>query len=337
MKSIFSGRRIKTIATRFVHRQESSVIIALVVYVLFVSMVNNVFISSGNIFNIFRSSGFALISISGTALVLIIGGLDLSIGSVLALGGVVSGLVAKSGAPIVVAILAGILVGSCIGLINGFVIVKMRVPPLIATLGMQFAARGLVSVITKGVPVYPLPKSFTSIEQFKLFGSIPLVVVVALLIAVLFHVILNHTAFGRFVYAVGGNDEAAKISGINIGRIKFLVYLISSSLAALAGVLMAMRLGSGEAAVGTGYELTVICGAVIGGISIMGGAGTIFGAILGGLFMEVLTNSLTLMRISVYWQQLVVGTILILAVVLDQYKRELMLRSSLRSIDHTKA
>lgn len=337
MKSIFAGRRIKAVGTRFVHRQESSVIIALVVYVIFVSMVNNVFISSGNIFNIFRSSGFALISISGTALVLIIGGLDLSIGSVLALGGVVSGLVAQSGAPIVVAILAGILVGSCIGLINGFVIVKMNVPPLIATLGMQFATRGLVSVITKGVPVYPLPKSFTSIEQFKLFGKIPLVVVVALLIAFLFHVILNHTAFGRFVYAVGGNEEAAKISGINIGRIKFLVYLISSSLAAFAGVLMAMRLGSGEAAVGTGYELTVICGAVIGGISIMGGAGTIFGAILGGLFMEVLTNSLTLMRISVYWQQLVVGTILILAVVLDQYKRELMLRSSLRSIDHTKA
>jgi ribose transport system permease protein len=213
----------------------------------------------------------------------------------------------------------------------------MKIPPLIATLGMQFAARGLVSVITKGVPVYPLPKSFTSIEQLKLFGAVPLVVVIALLIAFLFHGILNHTPFGRFVYAVGGNEEAARISGINTGRVKFLVYLISSSLAALAGVLMAMRLGSGEAAVGSGYELTVICGAVIGGTSIIGGAGTIFGAILGGLFMEVLTNSLTLMHISVYWQQLVVGTILILAVMLDQYKRDLMLRSSLRSTDQIKA
>ncbi|MDY0287737.1 MAG: ABC transporter permease [Sphaerochaeta sp.] len=336
--SIAVGKRIKALGTQFVHRQESSVIIALVVYVAFVSMVNGVFISSGNIFNIFRSSGFALISITGTTLVLIIGGLDLSIGSVLALGGVVSGLASQAGAPLMVAVLAGILVGSCIGLINGFVIVKMKIPPLIATLGMQFAARGLVSVITKGVPVYPLPKSFTSIEQLKLFGVVPLVVVVALLIAYIFHVVLNHSPFGRFVYAVGGNEEAARISGINTGRVKFLVYLISSSLAALAGVLMAMRLGSGEAAVGTGYELTVICGAVIGGTSIIGGAGTIFGAILGGLFMEVLTNSLTLMRISVYWQQLVVGTILILAVMLDQYKRDLMLRSSLRATtDQTKA
>lgn len=329
--------RIQSAGRKFVHRQESSVIIALVVYVTFVSFVNGTFISSGNIFNIFRSSGFALISITGTTLVLIIAGLDLSIGSVLALGGVVSGIAAKAGAPIFLAVLAGLAIGALIGLINGFVIVKMKIPPLIATLGMQFAARGLVSVITKGVPVYPLPKEFTSVEQLKLFGAVPLVVVVAIAIALIFHGVLNYTPFGRFVYAVGGNEEASKISGINAGRVKYIVYLISSTLAALAGVLMAMRLGSGEAAVGTGYELTVICGAVIGGTSIIGGAGTIFGAILGGLFMEVLTNSLTLMHISVYWQQLVVGTILILAVMLDQYKRDLMLRSSLRAGTPAKA
>jgi len=312
----------------FLHKQESSIVIVLVVYIIFVSNVNGNFISSGNIFNILRSSGFALITITGMALILITGGLDLSVGSVLALGGVVAGLVAKSGAPTFLAILAGISVGAVIGAINGFIVVKVKIPPLIVTLGMQYIVRGMVSVITKGVPVYPLPKTFTSLEQLKLFGVIPFVVTMALLIAFIFHIVLNHTPYGRAVYAVGGNEEAAKISGIDTNKTKFFVYFITSTLASLSGVLMAMRLGSGEAAVGTGFELTVICGAVIGGISIMGGTGTILGAVLGGLFMEVLTNSLTLMRISVYWQQLVVGTILILAVVLDQYKRQMMLRST---------
>lgn len=320
----------------FLHKQESSITIVLFIYILFVANVNGTFISSGNIFNILRSSGFALITIVGMALILITGGLDLSVGSVLALGGVVSGLVVKSGNSTLMAIVAGILVGTMIGAVNGFIVVKVKIPPLIVTLGMQYIVRGMVSVITKGVPVYPLPKTFTRIEQFKLFGAIPFVVLVALLIAFIFHVILNHTPYGRAVYAVGGNEEAARISGVNTDRTKFYVYLLTSSLAALSGVLMAMRLGSGEAAVGTGFELTVICGAVIGGISIMGGTGTILGAVLGGLFMEVLTNSLTLMRISVYWQQLVVGTILILAVVLDQYKRDMMLKRNTRSGQNTK-
>ena len=316
--------------SNFMHRQESSIILALAVYILFVSFINSTFISSGNIFNIFRSSGFALISITGMTLILITAGLDLSVGSVLALGGVVSGMVAQAGLPVPLAILSGVLVGSLIGSINGLIIVRLGIPPLIVTLGMQYAARGLVSVITKGVPVYPLPKSFTAIEQVKLFGVVPTVVVVALSIAFVFHIVLTHTPFGRSVYALGGNEEAARISGINTHRTKFHVYLITSSLAGLAGVFMAARLGSGEAAAGTGYELTVICGSIIGGTSVLGGTGTILGAILGGLFMEVLTNSLTLMRISVYWQQLVVGTILILAVMLDQYKRNMMLKRSIR-------
>jgi ribose transport system permease protein len=315
----------------FLHRQESGIVLALVLYAAFVAMVNVTFLSSGNIFNVFRSSGFTLIAITGMTMVLITGGLDLSVGSVLALGGVVAGIAAQAGLPVPIAVVAGVLTGSVIGAVNGLIIMKLGIPPLIATLGMQYAARGLVSVITKGVPVYPLPKNFTAVEHVKFFGIIPTVVVVALAIALVFHVVLKHTPFGRAVYAVGGNEEAARISGINTGRTKYFVYFITSTLAALAGVIMAMRLGSGEVAVGTGYELTVICGAVIGGTSILGGAGTILGALLGGIFMEVLTNSLTLMRISVYWQQLLVGAILILAVALDQYKRNMMLRQSIHS------
>lgn len=327
---------VESVIRKFLNRQESSIIMALAVYIVFVSCINGNFISSGNIFNILRSSGFALIAITGMTLILITAGLDLSVGSVLALGGVVSGMVAQSGAPVPVAILSGVLIGAAIGCINGYIIVKVGIPPLIVTLGMQYAARGLVSVITRGVPVYPLPKNFSAIEQVKLFGVIPTVVVVAISIAILFHVVLTRTPFGRAVYAVGGNEEAARISGINTKKTKFYVYLITSALAGLAGVFMAARLGSGEAAAGTGYELTVICGSIIGGTSVLGGTGTILGAILGGLFMEILTNSLTLMRISVYWQQLVVGTILILAVMLDQYKRNMMLKRSIRSTGDNK-
>ncbi|RKX93472.1 MAG: ABC transporter permease [Spirochaetes bacterium] len=316
---------------KFLHRQESSIIIALVIYIIFVSFVNPTFISSGNIFNMFRSSGFSLIAITGMTLILITGGLDLSVGSVLALGGVVSGMVVQAGMPVFVAILAGMAMGALIGTINGTLVVKVNIPPLIVTLGMMYATRGLVAVITRGVPVYPLPKKFMNIEQLKLFGVVPTVVILAFFIAAIFHVVLNRTPFGRSVYAVGGNEEAARISGINTSRTKFNVYLITSVLSSLAGVMMAARLGSGESAAGTGFELTVICASIIGGTSVAGGRGTILGAILGGFFLEILTNSLTLMRISVYWQQLVVGTVLILAVMLDQYKRNYMLRQSLKT------
>lgn len=311
-------------------KQESSIIIATVVYVLFVTCVNPTFISTGNIFNVMRTTGFTLITVVGMALVLITGGLDLSVGSVLALGGVVTGMLCKTGMPVILAIILGVLVGSIIGGINGLIIVKAGIPPLIVTLGMQYAARGLVSVLTQGVPIYPLPEGLMKIEQTRIF-NVPMVVIVAVAIAVIGHIILSKAPFGRAVYALGGNEEAAKISGIDTRRTKFLVYVITSTLAALAGVFMAARLGSAEAAAGSGYELTVICGAIIGGISTFGGMGTIIGASIGALFMEILTNSLTLMRVSVYWQNLVVGVILVLAVLLDQYKRQLILKNSIKS------
>jgi len=323
-------KSIKKSVGELLHKQESSIAIVLILYIIFVAFNNLIFISPGNIFNILNSAGFTLITVVGMTLVLVTGGLDLSVGSVLALGGVITGIACQAGVPIPIAMLLGVLMGSLIGAINGGIIVKTGIPPLIVTLGMQYSARGLVSVITKGIPIYPLPKDFVALASIKPLG-IPFVVVVAISIAIIFQVVLKMTSFGRAVYAVGGNEEAARISGINTGQTKFRVYVLTSTLAALAGVFMAARLGSAEAAAGTGYELTVICGAIIGGTSTFGGSGSILGAVLGGLFMEVLTNSLTLMRISVYWQQLVVGTILVLAVLLDQYKRKLILRNSIKA------
>lgn len=317
----------------FLTRPESSIVLALVLYCLVVTLVNPVFLSPSNIINVLRSTGFTLIVIVGTTLVLITAGLDLSVGSVFALGAIVTGLAAKSGLPVFWAIVLGLVIGSIIGLINGLLITKTGISALIVTLGMQYVARGIVQVLTKGVPVYPLPKSFVSIEKIKIFGNIPIIVLISILIAIIGHILLTKTIFGRSVFAIGGNIEAAKISGINSDRAIIKVYIIAAFLASLAGILMASRLGSAEPSTGIGYELKVICGAVIGGTSAFGGMGTILGASLGALFMEIVTNSLTLMKISVYWQNLVFGVILMASVLLDQYRRKLILRQSISNKD----
>jgi len=317
--------------SRFFRWQASSIIAMLVIYAAFVACVNPVFISIDNIINIFRSMGFPLMVVIGMTFVLITGGLDLSVGSVLALGGIICGLSMSAGIPVPLSILIGVASGSLAGFFIGGIIVYTGIPPLIVTLGMQYVCRGIVQVLTKGAPIYPLPAGFNAIEPTKLFGVLPLIVVISLFIAAIGHVTLSHTVFGRSIYAIGGNEEAAKISGIRIARTKIMVYVITSTLAALCGVFVASRLGSSEAAAGTGFELKVICGAIIGGTSTFGGMGTILGATLGALFMEIMTNSLTLMRISVYWQNLVFGIVLMASVLLDQYKRKLILRQSVKA------
>lgn len=315
----------------FLRKQESGVILVLLLYCTIVSIVNPVFLSSSNLINIFRSTGFTLIVVTGMTIVLITAGLDLSVGSVFALGAIICGLCCNVGIPVWLSMIIGTGVGVVFGLFIGVTIVKTGIPPLMITLGMQYIGRGLVSVITKGVPVYPLPKEFVALEATKLFGLIPIIIPISLLFAAAGHIVLSKTTFGRSVYALGGNQEAARISGININRTKILVYMITSALAAFAGIMMASRLGSAEPSTGTGFELKVICACIIGGTSSFGGTGTIVGAALGAVFMEVITNSLTLMKISVYWQNLVFGAILIAAVLLDQYKRKLMLRQSVKT------
>lgn len=323
----------RSILKRFFDMQESSVLIAIVLFCIIITSINNVFISPDNLRNLLRSTGFTLITTLGMTFVLISGGLDLSVGSVYALGGTVCAKMLVAGLPVWVAFLGGVLIGFVTGIINGMIIVKINIPPLIVTLGMMYIARGTVYALTKGVPVYPLPEAFKAIEHTKIFGGLPMVVAVALVLSITAAILLKHTSYGRAVYAVGGNQDAARISGININRIKMSVYAITSSLAALVGILMTSRLGSAQASAGTGYEMTVIAAAIIGGTSTYAGVGTVFGSILGALFMEILSNSLTLMRVSVYWQNIVIGAILILAVALDTYRRILMQK---RDISNTK-
>ena len=317
----------------FLRRPESGIILILVVFVTIVTIVNPTFLSWSNVVNILRASGFTMISVVGMSMILITGGLDLSIGSTFALGAVLCGLaITDWGLPVPVGILIGLLLGAACGTVNGLLIVKTGIPPMIVTLGMQYALRGTVSVLTKGVPIYPLPEAFTDLEPTKLF-DIPIIVLIAIVIAIIGHFALSSTYFGRSVYALGGNQEAARISGINIQRTKMLVYILMGVLVAFAGMMTSSRLGSAEPSTGTGLEMKVICGAIIGGISISGGTGTMLGAALGAVFMEALTNSLTVMRIDVFWQNVVFGVVMILSVLLDQYKRSLIQRQSIKNTE----
>ena len=317
----------------FLRRPESGIMLILVLFVSLATIVNPAFIAPKNIINILRSSGFTIICVVGMSMVLITGGLDLSIGSIYALGALMSAIAMKDwGLPVPVGIAVGLLVGIVCGAVNGFLIVKTGIPPMIVTLGMQYALRGTVSVLTKGVPVYPLPDAFVNLEATKVFG-IPIIVIIAILVVVVGHITLSRTYFGRSVYALGGNQEAARISGINIGRTKMFVYVLMGLLVAFAGIMTASRLGSAEPSTGTGLEMKVICGSIIGGISIAGGMGTMAGAALGAVFMEALTNSLTVMRISVYWQNVVFGVVMVLSVLLDLYKRSLIQRQSIKNTE----
>ena len=312
--------------------QESGVLVIVVVYVIIVTCINSAFISSGNIINVLRSAGYTLIPALGMTLVFICGGLDISIGSTLAIGSTISALFAQGGMPAGLAMLMGCFFGLLVGLFNGFAIVQLGIPSLIVTLGTQYAGRGVVYILTKGVAIYPLPDSFQALEQTAVF-SIPMIVIVAAALSIAAHIVMSKTTYGRSLYAVGGNQESAKLAGIRIKGTSIAAYAVTGALAAFTGVMMAARLGSGQAGSGEGLEMTVIAACGIGGTSVTGGSGTILGTVLGALFMSILENSMTLMKVSVYWQKVVIGLLLIGACILDIYKKKLSMRADLNSME----
>jgi len=313
----------KSLFLKFWDMSESGIIIILILYAIFVQCVNPRFLSYRNAMNFMRQGAYILLGGLGMTVVLIAGGLDLSVGSVIALSGVLSGLIMRDvGLPVICGIAVGLLVGLVVGVINGAIIVRFKVPPMIMTLGMMYIARGIVYIITDGVTVYPLPDSFNALEQSDILGF-PSVVPFSILLAIIFNFMFRRTEFGRSVYAIGGNPDTAKLSGISIKKITMYVYMICGCMAGLTGLVYASRLGSAQPGSGDGYEMNVIAACIIGGTSTFGGRGTILGTILGALFMSMLSNSMTLMKIDVNYHKLVIGAVLVFAVVLDQYKREL--------------
>lgn len=325
--------KTKRLLWKVLEIREVGAVLPLLIAVILFTAKSDRFLTWDNMINVLRIASFTMICAIGECYLLISGSWDISIGAVYSLGGVIAGLAMTSlGLPIWLSIILALIAGGIIGLVNAFLVQKLDMPAFVATVGTQFIAKGLVQGITKGTPVYPLPDAFLGVGQSNLqLGSlgIPWVLVIAIVLSVIAGLILKYTTYGRKIYAVGGNGEAARLAGIPTTKIRFSAFILCGVLAALTGVLMASRLGSAQANIGNGFEMIVIAGAVIGGISMSGGAGSIFGMALGSFFMAMITNGMTLIKISATWQTLVTGAILILACSLEYVRNRL--KASLNS------
>ncbi len=280
------------------------------------------FLTVGNLFNVLQQiTVLAVLALGGTA-VIITKGIDLSVGSVLGLGGVVAGYVfATAGLPMGVAIVAGIAVGALAGLVNGLLITYGRLPPFVATLAMLSVARGLALVLTGGQPITGYPSWFRWIATFRLFGVVPVSVLFVAGLFVLGTMYLRYRPTGRALYAIGGNEEVARLSGINVRRAKLKVYTTAGALAAVGGLFLTARLNSAQPTAGTTLELDVIAAVVIGGASLNGGSGRLTGTLVGALIIGVIRNGLNLLGVSSFWQQIVIGTVIAGAVMTDTLRK----------------
>jgi len=308
------------IATQLYKSSSFGILSILLVLCIILSVTTKQFLTFDNLFSVFRAFSFIALMAIGECLVIITGGIDLSVGSIFALAGVITAYaMAKWGLGLVIGIMLGILAGAALGIFNGILITKVNLPPFIATLGTLSVARGLAYGITGGYTIANFPHFFNYLGQGYI-GLVPVPVIVLLIFAVIFTVFLSRTIVGRRIYALGGNVEAARISGIKVENIKILVYMLSGIMSALAGILTVARLGVAMSTAGLGYELDAIAAVIIGGTSVSGGKGTIFGAIIGAAIMGILRNGLVLLSVSAYWQQTVIGSIIILAVAIDQLR-----------------
>ena len=299
-----------------VGQRESALVIVLLVAGGIMSLVSPVFLSKANIEAILIALSMQGTITIGMAVLLISGGLDLSVGSTLAFTGVVTGLSLNAGVPALPAIVLGLLAAMMVGLANGLLVTRLGINPFITTLGMAMGVRGLLLVIAHGRAVLNLPSSFTVIGQGRLFGvQYPIFVMLSLVI--IGEILVRNARFFRQSYYIGGNERAARLSGINVDLVKIFNYCLVAVLAGVAGLLITARFGSSSVSIGSGEELRVITAAIIGGASLNGGEGSVLGAFLGALFMGFLANALNLLGVDVYWQNLVTGALLIFAVVVD--------------------
>ena len=292
--------------------------LALFLLVLFFSVASDVFLTSANLLNVLRQVSIIGICAVGLTFVLLTGGIDLSVGSVIGVSGMTCATLVAMGFPVLIAVAAALAFGLLAGLLAGVIINEAGIPPLITTLGLMTSFRGMSYIIGGGLPVYGVPDGLKALGQGYVLG-IPVPVILMAATLAVGHVVLTHTRFGREVYGVGGNEEAARLSGVNVKRLKYKVYALSGTLAAFAGIVLMARVNSGQPKGGEGYELDIITAVVLGGVSIFGGVGRLSGVLAGVLIMGVLANGMILLNINEYVQWVVKGTVLLAAVSLDQF------------------
>lgn len=314
-----NSRDYKEIAKELLKKY--GIILILLLMVIGMTAVKPVFIKSANIINIFRQVSVIGTIAFGVTLIIITGGIDLSSGSVVALVGVITATYAAPGNSVAVAILIGLMVGAGCGLFNGVILAITGIPPFIVTLGMMTAARGAALLFTDGRPVSDISDEFLVLGTGNI-GPIPVPVIIFLTMGLITHVILRKSKFGKTIYAYGGNEQAAKVCGINVNKTLIIVYMYAGIMSAVAGIILTSRVSSGNPTAGLSYELDAIASAVIGGTSLDGGVGFISGTIIGALIIGVLNNGLTLIGVSPYWQQIIKAIIIVGAVILDTYRHK---------------
>lgn len=309
--------------------QRYGILIALVALCAVLSVISDNFLSSRNIINVLRQTSINGILAIGMTFVILTRGIDLSVGSVVALAGVVSASFATTsssgfipGAPYIamLPLVVGVLAGTAVGSLSGLAVARFSVPAFVATLGMLSAARGLTLIYSGGRPIPALTDGYRWIGTGDIAG-IPVPIVLFALVFLLSHFVLSRTRFGRHVYAVGGNPHAAKVSGLPVRRIRFAVYAISGALAGIAGMVLAARTGSALPQAGVAYELDAIAAVVIGGTSLAGGIGRVSGTVIGALLIGVMNNGLDLLGVESYYQQVIKGGLIVVAVLLDRSRQ----------------
>ncbi|MCB1209417.1 MAG: ribose ABC transporter permease [Verrucomicrobiales bacterium] len=308
--------------------QSVAALLLMIIALSLTPQISGTFLSQDNALNVLRQISVNLCLSIGMTLVILSGGIDLSVGSVLAFSGVVAAGLLKNGIAIPAldvalqftvlgAIIAGVVVGAFLGCFNGWVITRFKLPPFVATLGMLSIARGLTQLWTQGFPITGLGPQFGFIGTGHLLG-LPMPVWISAILVLIFVIVTRKTRLGRYLYAIGGNERAALLSGLNLNGVKIMIYSLGGMLAGIAGLLLTSRLDSATPNAGIGYELDSIAAVVIGGTSLSGGRGSVLGTVLGCLIIGVLNNGLVLLEVSPFWQQVIKGFVILAAVALDK-------------------
>lgn len=308
----------------YISVQEAGILVIFLLWCTFLSVATDMFPITTNVFNMLRSFSWIAIAAFGGTMVVLTAGIDLSVDFNMALSDLGTALLLTWGVPVPVAVGGGILVGSLVGLVNGTLVTSFRIPPFIATLGVMSTAHGITFGATNGWRVRGLPRSFIDLGQ----GSVPIgpwnvqiPVIIMLVLSLLTFPFLGRTLSGQNIYAVGGNEEAARVSGINTQRLNLSIYVAAGFFAAIGGILTTARLGVAAPTAATGYELDITADVAIGGVSLFGGEGTILGVLLGAALMQTIRTGLNLLGFPAYWQPAAIGAVIIIAIVIDQWRK----------------
>jgi ribose transport system permease protein len=294
--------------------------LSLIILFVALSIASPYFLTANNLTSVARQTAVFNTMALGMTIVIISGGIDLSVGSILGLSGLIGAMALERGYPIVVGVLVGIAVGMACGFLNGLLVTRLRIPPFVVTLGTLGIFRGLALIFSNGLPVHKIPAGFSFLGEGNLLG-IPFVAWMLVICAVVVHVVLEHTRLGRYAFAIGSNKIASVYAGIPVDFHITAVYAIGGALTGLAGMIEASRLMTGQPTAGQGYELEAIAAVVIGGGSLNGGEGSVVGTLIGAFIMGLLSNGADLLNISNYWQQVIIGSVIILAVTLDEVRK----------------